>query len=155
MAITYDLATTGTTGYPAMDKSGVYRIEKKVDWSTLATAPVQTDILQIINIPANTFVLGVYYSVTTASALLDDLDIGDAVDADGWADGIDATSTGAAFSRALVLTEGAPNTLVPANGLGKFYAAADTIDLTQNTDATVVDGVIKVVALCMDCNFTT
>lgn len=150
---TYALAT-GSGGYPSRNKSGAFRIEAEVDFSKVnsGNGTVQNDIIQALSIPANTFVQLVYYKVSTASANLDDLDIGDGATADGYVDGLDMESTGDGTSWNTTLTEGTPNTTVEAFSLGKFYTTADTIDLKQNTNDTVVTGVIKVGALCFDCN---
>jgi hypothetical protein len=48
--------------------------------------------------------------------------------------------------------EAAPNTTLDGMSLGKFYTVADTIDMKQNTNATVVTGVLKVKAVMIDLN---
>jgi hypothetical protein len=97
-----------------------------------ATALTSTDVLQVISLPAKTLVLAVGADVTTAEGATLTLDVGDGSDTDGWLDGINANSATSYCSIAPALTEGTPNTLVPAYGQGKYYTAADTIDVLIN-----------------------
>lgn len=146
---TYATYTGSGSGFPAK-RSGVYRITGEVDFSTInsGSGTVQNDVIQALYIPAGTFVLGVGHKVTTASSNLDDFDIGDDATTDGYVDGDTAVTADTAMNFSFD-TDG---TMTEAFGNGKFYATANTIDIKQNTNATVVTGVIKLAALAIDVN---
>jgi hypothetical protein len=150
---TYNLTSGGMAAYPA-NTVPVSRVEAVVDFSQVndGNGTVQNDVLQLIPVPANTLVLAVAFSVTTVSANLADFDIGDGATADGYIDGASAATVNDGASWNTTLTTGTPNTTAEAFSLGKFYTSEDTIDLKQNTNATVITGVIKVVAIMIDLN---
>jgi hypothetical protein len=159
---TYNLTDGTPSGFPAGHTTPYTIAERVIDWSATSGAEVvnsgsgtvQNDVIQIFQIPAGTWVQGVYYKVVTASSNLADLDIGDGSDTDGYHDGIDATSTGAGFSfLGAALTEGTPNTFTGYIE-GKYYSAADTIDLLQNTNATITTGRIKFSVVMLNLNPT-
>lgn len=74
------------------------------------------DVAEVLNIPANTFVHKVFYDVVTGDAT-QTLNVGDGADPDGYVAAADVATAG--------------NSGVGAGALasGKFYAAADTIDI--------------------------
>lgn len=159
MADTYStILPGGTSGMPANKSGQAYVLETTVDFSNPDLVALnsgsgvgQNDVLQLIQIPANTVVMGVFYEITTASSNLDDFDIGDGDDVDGWHDGVDVTSTGDAYNgvgTVPTLVEAAPPTFT-GYAVGRFYTSADTIDGKVITADNIVDGVITVKALCI------
>lgn len=160
MADTYDVTIgDGGAGVNAHSARGPYKVKKVLDFENdsaltalnAGAGPGQNDVLQLIHVPANSIVLGVFYETVTASTALNNLDIGDGDDVDGYHDGIDATSTGDGYNglgKAPTLVEGTPNTLT-GFALGKFYTAADTIDAKIITAASITDGVIEVTAVIL------
>lgn len=154
---TYSVMTgSGVNAYNA-DLAGIYSVTATLDFTEIngGSGTAQNDIVTLIQVPANTYVLGVFWKVDTTSSNMADLDIGDGDDTDGYVDGASMATAvdGASFAGALTVASPStfPNgTVAFANG--KFYTAADTIDLKQNTAATVVTGVLKVKALMIDCN---
>ena len=153
---TYSVMTgSGVNAYNA-DMAGIHSVTATVDFTAInsGAGTVQNDIIQLIQVPANTRVLDVFFSVTTASANMADFDLGDGDDVDGYVDGASMATVNDGASFVGATTVGTPNALPVAAAfcLGKFYTAADTIDLKQNTNATVVTGVLKVKALMIDCN---
>ncbi len=153
---TYSVLTgAGVDAYPAFPRAPVFAIDGKVDFSTVngSTGTVQNDIINVLQIPANTLVLAVAYKSTTVSSNLADVDIGDGDVADGYIDGLDLRSTlKDGCSWATTFNEATPNTTLEGMSLGKFYTAADTIDIKQNTNATIVTGVIWLRAICISLN---
>lgn len=157
---TYNLFTrrgNDAYSYPAK-VAGVYAVNATLDFSSplinSGAGTVQNDIVQLIEVPANTLVLAVFSKVVTLSTITD-FDIGDGDDVDGYIDGASMAVAGVdACSWVGATTVGTPNALPvgAAFCLGKFYTAADTIDLKQNTNLTVVAGVLKVKALMIDLN---
>jgi len=136
-----------SAGYPAHTFPRVHLIQMDLDFVAIAaarlaagaTALASGDVLEVLQIPAKTHVLMVGVDVLNAGTAALDLDIGDGSDPDGYLDGI-AGDAEAGFSSAqapalaLTLTEGTPNTLntyaiTPAFFAGKYYGAADTIDM--------------------------
>ncbi|MBK8508994.1 MAG: hypothetical protein IPL51_10185 [Candidatus Competibacteraceae bacterium] len=137
---TIDLTTQEAPwAYPARPGGGPsYSIAKLVDFSEVneKAGMGAADIIKLVKIPANTIVQAVAYRVFKASANLASLDIGDSAGPTQYATALDMTSIKDGVS---ALT-------------GKFYTQADFIQLRQNTAATVLTGVIEVVALCWDAN---
>ena len=93
------------------------------------------DVLQMINIPAQTLCIGVHYEVVEPSVHLTDLDIGDSAQADDYHDGINATS----LTHNWGVYDAAP--------YGRYYPEADAIQLTFNTSTLMNSGKLKVTAL--------
>jgi hypothetical protein len=95
---------------------------------------VATDVVELIKIPANSFVLKVMYKVITGDAT-QTLNIGDGSAVAGYVAAADVGTAG--------------NSGVGAGSLatGKFYAAADTIDLEVPATKALDTLVVKVVAV--------
>ena len=114
------------------------------------TALDTSDTLQIIQVPAKTFVLTVGIDVTTADGTASTVDIGTTGgDPDGFINGHNCNAVGSAVSTNNTLVEGTPNTFEPAFGNGHYFATADTIDMlfiTAPQDASVM----RVWALMVD-----
>jgi hypothetical protein len=116
--------TNGAAGIPAGEKS--YIAEVVLDFSI--TNLTTNDSVEAFEIPANTLVLGGGIVVTTADATSASLDLGDDTSADYLVSAVNSTGTNQEFSMA-----------------PKFYASADTLDVTANTET--FDGVIRVFAI--------
>ncbi len=101
------------------------------------------DMVEVLDIPANTFVMAVFLDCLTADGA-NLVDIGDGDDPNGWvANGPLTAST---------VTRGAGAYAVGADPfplVGKFYSAADTIDATVVAGDTVTVGKFRVVAVCV------
>ena len=131
-------------------------IERTIDFKQVAayragaglTALGSGDVYEILELPAKTLVLRVGYDVTTAEGATATVHIGDGATASGFVSGANLNSVGSGAS-ALALTEGAPNTITGYSG-GKYYSAADTIDLTLN-HASIDAAVVRVWALIVEC----
>ena len=105
------------------------------------TALAATDVLEVIRVPANTLVTHVALNVTTAEGGTLTIDVGDGTDPDGYLDGVNA-NTAAAY-----ITDGGS---AAALGHGKFYTAADTIDVTTVNAADTA--VMTLTAVMVDCS---
>ena len=142
--------------YPYEGTRAVTKIEVELDFAAIAAARVAAgataltsgDVLEVIQLPAKTYVMAVGLDVTTAEGGTLTIDIGDGTTADGYLDGVDA-NTVASYASTLALTEGAPNT-VTGYSAGKYYAAADTIDVKTVNAADAA--VMRLWALVVDCN---
>ena len=102
-------------------------------------------VYPVISIPAGTYVLGVQILVTSAiTAGSMDIDIGDGDDADRYADAW-AAATGALALGSVI---DCPCGGVDGRGVtsGRYYAAADTIDIITNTVAT--SGKVRLLGHC-------
>ena len=77
---------------------------------------VAADVIELIDVPAGTLVKNVFYEVLVGEAA-QTLDIGDGVDPDGY------------VAVAAVATAGSSGIGAGALAGGKYYSAADTIDL--------------------------
>lgn len=150
---TYSVAGSAVQAYPAFPV-GAFAVKAEVDFNTInsGSGTVQNDIVQLIQVPANTLVLGVSFRVATVSANLADFDIGDGAVTDGYIDGASMATINDGCSWVTTFNAGTPNTTADGMSLGKFYTIADTIDLKQNTAATVVTGKLLVQAIMIDMN---
>lgn len=92
---------------------------------------VQNDVAAVLNIPAGTLIMGVQWEVETEEGASRNFAIGDGDDTDGFVTTTTA-NTAASGATALALTEAAPNT-VTGYSAGKYYSAADTIDVLAVT----------------------
>ena len=107
-------------------------IEAIVDFSKITSALVaQNEVVEAIPIEANTMVLGVRAEVLVVEGAARNFGIGDGSGTSSYITTQSANSL-AEFRSALALTEGAPNT-VTGYTAGKYYAAADTIDVLAVT----------------------
>jgi hypothetical protein len=105
-----------------------------------ATALADNDILEVIPVPAKTLVLAVGLDVTTAEGGTCTVDVGDGATVDGYLDGVNA-NTVASYCSTLA---------AEAFDGGKYYTAADTIDVKFINAADAA--VMRVWALLVDCN---
>ena len=124
----------GTSGHPSTRRKP-YWVENTVDFSLFD--PSADDIVQILNVPAETLVINAGLEVLTASASGVTLDLGDGGDVDRYIDGLDSTSTG----------HGAQ--VINASNVGHVYGSADTIDV-KVIGAQDTSGKIRVWALMCD-----
>lgn len=99
------------------------------------SAVALNDVAQIISIPAGAFVLAVTHQVTTVEGGTCTYDIGDGATVAGYV--VAATSGNGNAATNLSSFNG---TTTPTFGVGKYYPAADTIDvkLISGTAAAVV-----------------
>lgn len=98
-----------------------------------------------LEIPAKTLVRSVGVLVTEALAGgTPSIDVGDGDDPDGWVDTLDVTETGAGT----IYAGGTANSPYVRQNQGRYYAAADTLDIVLSSGLT--DGTCYVVAHCLD-----
>lgn len=107
------------------------------------TALAATDTLEVIKIPANTLVTSVALNVTTAEGGTLTIDVGDGDDPDGYLDGANANTTAAYITSP---SAGTPTGLAD----GKYYTAADTIDVTTVNAADAA--VMTLTVVMVDCS---
>jgi len=124
--------------YPDAGRYSLTKLSVELDFAAItaaraaagATALTSGDVLEVLRIPAKTQVLAVGVDVTTAEGGTLTLDVGDGTDPDGFLDGVNANTVAGYSSTTVTIVEGTPNTISPALGFGKYYGAADTIDVT-------------------------
>ena len=104
------------------------------------TALTSGDILEVIRVPANTLVTNVALNVTTAEVGTLTVDVGDGSNDDGYIDGVNANATAAYITVAGT----------DAYEQGRFYTAADTIDVKLNNAADAA--VMTLTAVMVDCS---
>ena len=116
----------GTTGHPSNGRTP-YLVENTIDFTPFD--PAANDIVQAIDVPAESIVMNAGLEVLTASPSGVTLDMGDGDTVDIYVDGLDSTSTGYSAIHQDVLST------------GKVYASADTLDIkvlgAQDTSAKV------------------
>lgn len=136
--------TNGDPGIPWNGTQKMYVVSNAVDITNVANG----DVIQALDIKAKTFVFDVFVEIVTAagSATTATATVGDGSGASGW----DAETNLAAA--AATLTHGASGTDTYATS-GKYYSAADTIDLTATVSAGPISaGEFKIFAVCTDLN---
>lgn len=126
---TLNLTKGGTVGLPYKDRAQCFVIRNTVDYSE--TNAAASDVLQVLNVPANTFVLRAGYRVMTAEGAAAGGTLGDGADPDGFFATMDVNAVAVALSAGATV----------GYALGKFYTAADTIDhvVSAALDAAVVE----------------
>lgn len=132
MPVTFD-GTDGVASLPfrGLDKSFLFKTRV-----TVPVTAVSTDIIQCVNIPAGMLVKGIgMLMVTAATATTLTCTVGDGAGAASW----DA-STLDLKSAAGTWTMSTPSDTYPALG-GKYYSAADTIDITVTVNTLTVGAV--------------
>ncbi len=97
---------------------------------------LSTDIGQLISIPANFWMTCFGIRLDTVEGATATAVFGDGADPNGWlATAVDLDGTaGDFFQSGLVLAEAAPNTWLDLYHPGKYYPAADTIDIDPAND---------------------
>lgn len=116
-----------------------YVLSNRIDFAT--TEATAADVVQCLDIPAGTLVLNVFVKVVTAEGGTCTATVGDGDSAAAF----DASTNLNAAAGTVTYGVGGTDDYVTYGG--KFYSAADTIDLTlgHNTDAAVLD----MYALCV------
>ena len=131
----------GTTGHPA-NKRTPYLVEGVVDFSLSTIA--DGDVIQVINVPAETLILAAGMEVLTAVAGMTtpSFDLGYGTDQDEWASNVDVTATGYAT----------PVGNGTAAHVAVLITTADTIDIdtTDTSSGTATSGKIRVWAVLQD-----
>ena len=102
------------------------------------------DELELINVPAGTYVMKVFVHVLNGQAD-QTLDVGDGADPNGWVAVADVSTTGTRAMGAGEYAAGAD----PFPLVGKFYSAADTIDIECPGGKEFTTLKVRVVALCL------
>jgi hypothetical protein len=152
----------GSTGFHVAGLNKISRVEVVLDFAKItaaraaasATALANGDIIEAIPLPAKCLVMAVGLDVTTAEGGTLTIDVGDGSDTDGFLDGVNANTVASYQSgNNLTVTAGTPNAVAGtpyAYALGKYYSAADTIDVVIVNAADVA--VMRLWALVVDCS---
>ena len=141
---TWTVTGGGSTGHNSSAPT-VKVYSEIVDFSEFTTAG--TDVVEVIELPANSLVLYAGYDVLTADSAGNSgtLSLGDQADVDRWVAASTATA-GIETTRAR-----AGDSSLGTTSIGyAYYAAADTIDLTNATGS--VNCVVRVFAVVADCD---
>jgi hypothetical protein len=128
-ASTYNFTNGSISGQPKVidtlpNTSGPFVRRNIVDFANQNLDAGEGDIAQVINIPADTYVVQVLLRTITAETASGTVDLGHGGDADQWGDAL-AVDTAA----------GDLTTIDTAD----YFASADTIDITATTDTGDVD----------------
>ena len=105
-----------------------------VDFSLQTIDVSETDVVRVINVPANTTVLTAGARVITAETASSEFDIGYGGNVDQWGDGVSMATA---------------NVTVGCLDAPVYFAAADTIDITSSGSVDYDGGKIEVFALML------
>jgi hypothetical protein len=136
------------TGIPYDGLDKLYIKKRRLDTSKTNGTNTSTDVYRMIAVPAGTFCLGAWVETVTAetSAATATIALGDGNGTAGYLTAtVPSTTVGTLTAEAYNGT-GAYRALA-----GRFYTAADTIDVLVGT-AAFTDGVYDICALLVDCN---
>lgn len=145
---TTNLTVGGTAKMPNTKAGKTFVLENVIDFSINTMA--QNDIAQLLNIPAKTLVQAVQWEVERVEGAARNFAIGDGADDDGFITTTTANTLASGCS-GLTLTEATPNTVTGYSN-GKYYSAADTIDLKAVTSGGLTTGKIRIKAVCVELN---
>ena len=142
----------GSAGHSAKGLTRMTMEEVTLDFAKIttarstagATALATGDIIEVISIPANSYVMACGAVTETVQGAASTFHIGDGADADGYVASGNANVLGGTASNGALLI---------ANNAGKYYTAADTIDITIGASgANPTAAKIKVWAIIADCS---
>jgi len=141
-----DLATDNQTVTPFYSKARLFVLKNKIDFSAYSVISDGDEIVEALNIPANTIVQAVWLYVETVDAGITDVDVGPGGAASVlFLDGASFATTGYVYT-----TAGAYNPFAGGTTPGYLFSSADTIDLLIKTSDTSDTAVLYVYALCVD-----
>lgn len=148
----FDLTQGSASGFPA-GQQRTYVLSNTLDLSV--TNMAATEVARMIHIPAGSFVHHVRWEVTTVEGATLTFDVGDDSDTDGYVVSANANALGSGMSTFAGTLGGtgaaADPVVITGYSAGKYYAAADTIDIVTDHSAANV-AVIKLSALVTDMN---
>jgi hypothetical protein len=126
-----NLTLGGSQGISEKDMPKMVLLQRTRDFSVAANTVTAADVLQMLNVPAGFFCMGVFVETQVAEwPTSTPCQVGDGVDTDGWLTttmcNLNTTSTDFCSTTAVY---GARN-----SGRGKFYPVADTIDIIPVAD---------------------
>lgn len=129
MATTYNFTDGSISGQPKVadtlpNTTGVFARSNIVDFANQTLEAGEADVAQVINIPADTWVLQVVLRTITAETANGTVDLGSGLDADQWGD---------------ALAVDAAAGIVQTIDIAEYFASADTVDITATTDTADVD----------------
>lgn len=116
--------TSFLTGKPTMQRLGGELVLAKQELDFSATNAAASDVVQAVNIPAGAFVLAVWIYINTAEGGVATADIGDGADPNGFDDAVNFNAAAGTVTKALQGTD--------AYAVGKYYSAADTVDIVPD-----------------------
>jgi hypothetical protein len=126
---TYNFTDGSIAGIPkAVDSlpntTGYFTRSAIVDCSKQTLDAGAGDVAQVINIPADTYVVQVLLRTITAETADGTIDLGSGLDPDQWGDALAIDDTAG---------------IVQTIDIPEYFADADTIDITATTDSADVD----------------
>lgn len=124
-----DFALGGSVLVSEKDTPKFVLLQRTIDFGVTASSVVSGDTVQCLNVPAGFLAGGACLEVQTAetsvSAATTKVQLGDGSDADGWL----GTATADLSTIQTYITTSTVAYGIINNKKGKFYSAADTIDL--------------------------
>lgn len=139
---TYDL-TASNENHPAYHLPGIEVREKVFDATKQNLA--QNDVVELIDVAAGERVLSVDVEVLTVDANAGTAEIGDGADTNGYIEAFNDAAL-AYIAGGPVFTEAAPPTFNGYTRVGKYYSAADTIDMKALGASGITTGKYRVIA---------
>lgn len=138
--------TSGVQKWDGINK--MYVLKSVVDLT--GSAIVENDVYQLLAIPADTLVMQVKVEmITPAVGTTLTMDVGDGAGVDSWDADVDGKGVAGTFTTSTVGTDA----YAVAAAIGKFYDAADSIDIVMDVATAITAGPkLAIYALCVDYN---
>ena len=148
MAVTYNFTNGSIDGQPKVNDTlpnttGIFCRSNTVDFANQNLDSGNSDIAQVINVPADTWFLSVMGRIITAETDNAQVNIGYGADPDHWVDddGCDAADLAAGEE------------LLPIWVAPMYFAAADTVDVATGTNDIDYDALkLEVIAIMLPGN---
>jgi len=143
MATRTEWADADNACKPSPGLNRFFVLYNRLDLSDINTAA--SDVVQALAVPANTFVIDVLTKVVRAEGGALTASVGDGNGASSWDGATDLNGSVGTVTQSAAGTDAYATTAAK----GKFYATADTIDLTMS--AAIGDyAIMDVFAICVD-----
>jgi hypothetical protein len=136
MAVTYNFTNGSIAGQPKVNNTlpnttGTFVRSNVVDFANQTLDSGNSDVAQVLNVPADTWVREILVRVITAETATAEMSIGSGLDVDQWGI-LDAANTGN----------------VVATYAPEYFASADTIDIMNNNTDIDFDALkVEIVAI--------
>lgn len=121
-----NLTLGGNVGISEKDMPKMVLLQRTRDFSVAANTVTAADVLQMLNVPAGFFCMGVFVDTQTVEwSTSTPCQVGDGADTDGWL----TTSMCLLNNTATDFCSSTSAYGALLSGRGKFYPSADTIDI--------------------------
>jgi len=147
------MATSATAAYPGSGAGSerVMAISRRIDFAEYSDKLTANSVIEAIQVKANTLVQAAGVRVVTVNGAAVTLDLGDGTsgNSDRYVDNVNGNSA----TQASAYGRGGGTLGTYREGIGVYYSADDTIDITVASGTASTALVVDVWAIVVDLNF--